>query len=126
MTDKTSTNDRTSTAWNADDVRAWLDARIAASRADQVVAERGGRARQDDCDQATAEEMVCILLRGKASLDDQATFVAALRALLDRDEYIWRGVYDDTRFDRHVRTYIRKLVKMAKTITGFDRTGHYQ
>lgn len=125
MTDRIPTNG-VSPDWNADGVRAWLDARIAAARADQVVAERGGYARQDDCDQASAEEMVCTTLRGKASTDDRAAFTAALRALLDRDDYIWRGVYDDTRFDRHVRAYIRKLAKMAKANSGFDRTGHYQ
>jgi hypothetical protein len=118
--------DKISTEWNAAGVRAWLDARIAAARADQVVAERGGRARQDDCDLASAEEMVCITLRGKAATEDRAAFTAALHTLLDRDDYIWRGVYDDTRFDRHVRRYIRKLVKMAKTGIGFDNIGHYQ
>jgi len=117
--------ERKSTTWDAAGVRVWLDARIAAARADQVVAERGGRARQDDCDQANAEEMVCTLLR-KAVTDDPATFIAAVQVLLDRDEHIWRGVYDDTRFDRHVRTHLRKIARMAKTGTGFDRTGHYQ
>lgn len=117
--------DTTSTGWNAATVRAWLDARIAAARTDQIVAERGGRAQQDDCDRANAEEMVCTLLR-KAVNDDPAAFATAIRTLLDRDEHVWRGVYDDTRFDRHVRQHLRRIAKMAKTNTGFDRTGHYQ
>lgn len=116
----------TATAWNEADVRAWLTSRIAAARADQVAAERGGRDRQDDCDVAAAEEMVCTLLSTGAAASSQASFTAALDALLERDEYIWRGVYDDRRFDRHVRTAIRKIRKMAKTNTGFDRLLRYQ
>ncbi|WP_375272711.1 hypothetical protein [Sphingomonas sp.] len=114
------------TAWNEADVRTWLTSRIAAARADQVAAERHGRDRQDDCDLAAAEEMVCASLCTNAATSSQATFTAALDALLERDEYIWRGVYDDRRFDRHVRTAIRKIRKMAKTNTGFDRLLRYQ
>lgn len=116
----------TVTAWNEVDVRTWLTSRIAAARADQVAAERGGRDRQDDCDVASAEEMVCTLLLAGAATSSQASFTAALDALLERDEYIWRGVYDDRRFDRHVRSAIRKIRKMAKTNTGFDRLLRYQ
>ncbi len=118
--------DKTATEWNGATVRKWLDSRIAAARSDQVAAERAGRGQQDDCDKATAEEMVCATLNTTASTDDPTAFAAALRALLDRDEYVWRGVYDDDRFDRHVRSYIRKLVRMTKTNEGFDRTGRYQ
>ncbi len=114
------------TDWDAAQVRKWLDARIAAARSDQVVAERGGYGQQDDCDKATAEEMVCTLMQAKDSAVDQKRFAADLKALLDRDEFLWRGVYDDTRFDRHVRSYARKLAKMAKTNSGFDRTTRYQ
>jgi len=111
--------------WNAAAVRAWLESRVAASRGDQVVAERGGRDRQDDCDKATAEEMVCsLMVRSKA--DGRDAFAAELRALLERDEYIWRGIYDDRRFDRHVRSYIKMLAKMVKTNSGFDQIRHYQ
>ena len=114
------------TAWDAAAVRAWLAGRIATARTDQVAAERGGRDRQDDCDKATAEEMVCTLLKAKVPADDAAPFLAELDALLDRDEYIWRGVYDDRRFDRHVRTYLKKLLRMTKTNAGFGNMTHYQ
>jgi hypothetical protein len=112
--------------WDGDAVRKWLDARVIAARSEQVVAERGGRELQDDCDKASAEEMVCSLMNRKGVADTQAAFAAALAAILERDEYIWRGVYNDTRFDRHVRSYARKLVKMAKTNTGFENVAHYQ
>ena len=112
--------------WNGATVRRWLDSRIASSRSDQIAAERGGRGQQDDCDKATAEEMVCTLMKAKGSMDDRAAFADDLRALLDRDDFIWRGVYDDTRFDRHVRTYVRKLVRMTKVNEGFGKIGRYQ
>jgi chromosome condensin MukBEF complex kleisin-like MukF subunit len=91
-----------------------------------VAAERGGYERQDDCDKAAAEEMVCRTLRDKKSMGSQTSFTEDLRALLDRDDYIWSGVYNDTRFDRHVRTYIRKLIKMTKTNQGFGNRLRYQ
>ncbi|WP_083224858.1 hypothetical protein [Sphingomonas panacis] len=116
----------TPTAWNGATVRTWLERRIVAARSDQVRAERGGYEFQDDCDKAAAEEMVCAALKGKASVDAQSAFTEELRALLARDDYIWRGVYNDTRFDRHVRSYIRKLVKMTKLNSGFGNTTHYQ
>lgn len=118
--------DKGPTDWDAAQVRKWLDARIAAAKADQVAAERAGWGQHDDCDKATAEEMVCTLMQAKDSAADQKRFAVDLKALLDRDEFLWRGVYDDTRFDRHVRSYVRKLAKMAKTNTGFDRTTRYQ
>ena len=112
--------------WDAELVRNWLESRIAAARADQAVAERAGRGRQDDCDQANAEEMVCGLFRSSQATDSQSAFLAALKALLDRDEYTGRGVYDDARFDRHVKGYIRKLMKMAKANAGFEKVLRYQ
>lgn len=112
--------------WDAALVRKWLESRIAAARADQVTAERAGYGARDDCDKAAAEEMVCAGLRGKAAVDSQAELAAELKALLERDEYIWRGVYDDQRFDRHVRTAIRKLIKMTKTNEGFANTRRFQ
>ena len=110
--------------WNAATVRTWLQSRVAAARSDQVRAERGGYQLQDDCDKAAAEEMVCTLVAKAA--DTQSAFADTLRALLDRDDFIWRGVYNDAKFDRHVRTYIRKLARMAKLNTGFGNTTHYQ
>jgi hypothetical protein len=118
--------DVASSEWNGVTVRKWLKSRVVAARSDQVVAERGGRDRQDDCDRATAEEMVCTLLTVKTSTDAQQAFAVDLRMLLDRDDYIWRGVSDDTRFDRHVRAYIKKLIRMTKANAGFENVTHYQ
>jgi hypothetical protein len=120
------TVDSTAREWDGAAVRKWLESRIMAARSDQVRAQRGGYREQDDCDKATAEEMVCSLVKGEAATADAAIFTRDLRALLERDTYIWRGVYDDTKFDRHVRSYIRKLIKMAKTNDGFGRIAHYQ
>ena len=112
--------------WDGEAVRTWLQSRIVAARADQVTAEKYGRERQDDCDKATAEEMVCTLLKAKKAVDVQSAFADELKSLLDKDDYVWRGVYNDTRFDRHVRTYIRKLAKMTKTNAGFENVKHFQ
>jgi hypothetical protein len=112
--------------WDGDAVRRWLDSRIVAARADQVTAERYGRERQDDCDKAAAEEMVCAAVRSETATNTAAALGEALRALLDRDLYVWRGVYNDDRFDRHVRSYIRKLGRMAKTNDGFENVKRYQ
>lgn len=112
--------------WDGATVRTWLGARVEAARVDQVTAERGGRERQDDCDKAAAEEMVCAALTGEQATASQAAFVARLKDLMDRDSFIWRGVYDDDRFDRHVRSYIRKLTRMAKTNEGFANLRRYQ
>lgn len=121
--DRRGMEDSVSKPWDSTAVRIWLESRVASARADQVVAEKGGRKRQDDCDLAAAEEMVCTLLRGKEA---ERAFVGELKALLDRDEYVWRGVYDDRRFDRHMRTYVRKLLKMAKASEGFGNLKRYQ
>jgi hypothetical protein len=112
--------------WDGMVVRTWLESRIAAARADQVMAERYGRERQDECDQAAAEEMICAALNSEKATNLQADFVLALKALLDRDDYIWRGVYNDARFDRHARTYVRKVMKMAKANEGFENITRYQ
>jgi len=112
--------------WDGAVVRTWLERRIAAARADQVAAERGGRGQQDECDKAAAEEMVCAFLVKGAAADSQTGLAAALKDLLGREDFVWRGVYDDRRFDRHVRTCIRKLQKMTRDNSGFARTGRYQ
>ncbi len=112
--------------WDGAVVRTWLESRVVAARGDQVVAERGGRELQDDCDKASAEEMVCAMMKAGKTADLQASFSDTLLLFLDRDEYIWRGVYNDTRFDRHVRSYAKKLLKMAKSNDGFENTTHYQ
>ncbi len=118
--------DKVAKDWNGATVRAWLDSRVVAARGDQVVAEKAGWERQDDCDKANAEEMVCRILKAKKSVDDQPAFLAELDALLEKDEYICAGVYNDTRFDRHVRAYLKKLRKMAKLNSGFENVAHYQ
>lgn len=118
--------DGIATQWNGANVRKWLESRVAASRLDQIAAERAGRGQQDDCDKATAEEMVCTTLLSKRSTDNREAFAQNLRALLEQDEYLWRGVYDDRMFDRHVRLHVRKLLRMTKTNKGFEKTGHYQ
>jgi hypothetical protein len=112
--------------WDGALVRTWLTSRIAAARADQVAAERYGRERQDDCDKAAAEEMVCAAVNNERATAEQAGLGAALKLLLDRDDFVWRGVYNDDRFDRHARTYIRKLIRMAKTNEGFANVRRYQ
>jgi hypothetical protein len=112
--------------WDGAAVRTWLESRLESARSDQVAAERHGRERQDDCDKAAAEEMICGLLKSKGSTDDQAAFAADLKRLSEQETYIWRGVYDDARFDRHVRGYIRKLVRMTKTGAGFENQSRYQ
>jgi hypothetical protein len=104
--------------WNGATAGKWLEIRVIAARSDQVTAERGGRGRQDDCDRAIAEEMVCSLLQRKGSTDTQKSFSDDLRALLDRDEYVWRGVYDDARFDRQVRSLVKKLIRMTRPTKG--------
>ncbi|UAK23212.1 hypothetical protein [Sphingomonas nostoxanthinifaciens] len=112
--------------WDGAAVRTWLESRIAAARADQVAAERYGRERQDDCDKAAAEELVCTAVRNERVTAQQDMLVQELKGLLDRDDYVWRGVYNDDRFDRHVRTYIRKLMKSAKANEGFANIKRYQ
>jgi hypothetical protein len=115
-----------SKAWDGAIVRKWLESRIVAARSDQVAAERSGRGHQDDCDKAAAEEMICALLKSSEATNIQSAFSQELKSLLDRDEYVWRGVYDDMRFDRHVKSYIRKLLKMTKANAGFEKTLRYQ
>lgn len=117
---------RVATEWDGVAVRKWLESRIAAARTDQVTAERGGWELHDDCDKATAEEMVCSLVNKDASTAAAEPFMVSLRALLERDDYLWRGVYNDLRFDRHVRSFIKKLIKMTKTNDGFGNIAHYQ
>jgi hypothetical protein len=112
--------------WDGVVVQKWLESRVVAARAGQAAAERNGRSHQDDCDKATAEEMVCSLLKRDKTTSGPEAFLEELRVLLDRDDYVWRGVYDDVRFDRHVRSFIKKLIKMAKANDGFANTAHYQ
>lgn len=56
-------------------------------------------------------------------MQGEKAFSEDLRTLIDCDEYTWRGLYDDARLDRHVRSYGRKLVKMSKANDGFGNWG---
>lgn len=112
--------------WDPAQVRLWLERRIKAARADQDVADRYGRDREDDYDKAAAEEWVCEQFRHSDAVEDQARFGDALKALLKKDDFYRAGVRSDQRFEREVRAYLRKLAKMAKTNTGFGKTLRYQ
>ena len=70
--------------------------------------------------------MVCSPMNIERSPDSQAAFEESLRALLDREDYILRGVTDGARFDRYVRSLVKTLIRMAKANAGFENTGHYQ
>jgi len=112
--------------WNAAQVRTWLERRYAAARLDQAAADRRGYEARDDFDQAAAEEWVCRALMGDACTDAQASFAARLKELIARDDYPATGLNDDARFERHVRSYLRKLARMTKVNEGFDKTLRYQ
>lgn len=113
-------------AWNGEQVRKWLDCRIDAARLDQAAADQRGYAAQDDYDKAAAEEWVCRSLKTVADKDDQAAFAGRIKDLLGLDEYRITGIYDDRRFERHVRANLRKLTRMTKANEGFDNTLRYQ
>lgn len=112
--------------WDSAQVRLWLERRIKAARADQDVADRYGRDREDDYDKAAAEEWVCEQFRHSDAINDPARFGAALKALLAKDDFYRAGVRSEQRFEREVKAYLRKLSKMAKTNTGFGKTLRYQ
>jgi hypothetical protein len=113
-------------AWDGEAVRKWLECRLEAARLDQVVADKQGYSAQDDYDKAAAEEWVCRALRIAADKDDQAAFADRVKHLLGQDDYPVTGIYDDRRFERHVRANLRKLAKMAKSNAGFENTLRYQ
>lgn len=115
-----------SNAWNGELVRAWLQHRFAASRLDQAAADRRGYTAQDDYDKAAAEEWVCSALKTAAWTNDQAALAKRLKDLIAQDDYQATGIYDDRRFERHVRGYLRTLAKMTKANEGFDKTLRYQ
>ena len=113
-------------AWYGEQVRKWLERRVEAARLDQAAADRRGPAARDDYDQAAAEEWVCRALNAPDCTGDQAGFAARLKALLDQDEDQVTGIQDDSRFERHVRGHLRKLVRMTKANEGFEKTLHHQ
>jgi len=112
--------------WDREAVCKWLACRINAARLDQIVADKRGYAAQDDYDMAAAEEWVCRILRIAADKDDQAAFADRLKRLLGQEDYPATGIYDDRRFERHVRANLRKLNRMTKTNEGFENTLRYQ
>ncbi|GAA4220444.1 hypothetical protein GCM10022253_24580 [Sphingomonas endophytica] len=112
--------------WDAPQVRKWLERRIAAARLDQAAADRGGYEARDDYDKAAAEEWACRAATGADWTDEQATLAARLKELIGQDDYPVTGIHDDLRFERHVRTYLRKLAKMTKANDGFDKTLRHQ
>jgi hypothetical protein len=114
------------TPWDGALVRAWLERRLVAARSDQAAADRLSRSAEGDSDKAAAEEFVCRTLKLPDATGDQAGFAARLKALLDQDAYRHAGAYDDRRFEREVRAYLRKLARMTKTNSGFENRLRYQ
>ena len=112
--------------WDGELVRKWLERRFDASRLDQAAADKRGYEARDDYDKAAAEEWACRALKGAACTNDQAAFATRLKELIGQDEYQATGIYDDTRFERHVRTHLRKLAKMTKANEGFEKTLRHQ
>lgn len=112
--------------WDGEVIRKWLDSRVQAARLEQAAADKRGYEAQDDYDKAAAEDWVCQTLRTGGRIDAQAAFAAHLKELLVQEEYCVTGVYDDRRFERHVRANLRKLAKMTKANDGFANTLRYQ
>ncbi|PNU05118.1 hypothetical protein [Novosphingobium guangzhouense] len=115
-----------SKVWDAAQVRTWLERRFEASKLDQAAADRRGYEAQDDYDKAAAEEWVCRTLKAADCLNSQTTFAARIKDLIAQDEYRVTGIYDDARFQRNVRSQLRKLAKMTKANEGFEKTLRYQ
>jgi hypothetical protein len=46
--------------------------------------------------------------------------------LIGQDEYSATSLHDDIWFERHVRTYLRKLAKMTKANEGFEKSLRHQ
>lgn len=112
--------------WDGERVRKWLDRRFEASRLDQAAADRRGHEARDDYDKAAAEEWVCRMLKNVDCTNEQAVFAKRLKELIGQDEYPATSIYDDARFERHVRSHLRRLVKMTKANEGFEKTLHHQ
>lgn len=113
-------------AWDGEQVRKWLERRLDAAKLDQAAADRRGYDAQDDYDKAAAEEWVCRTLKSSDTAGEQAAFAGRIKALAVQDGYAVTGIYDDARFHRNVRGYLRKLAKMTKANEGFEKTLRYQ
>jgi len=112
--------------WDGELVRKWLERRLAASKLDQAAADRRGYEAQDDYDKAAAEEWVCRALQAADCANEQVMFARRLKDLIGQDEYPATGIYDDVRFERHVRGQLRKLARMTKANEGFEKTLRFQ
>ena len=115
-----------SKAWDGELVRKWLERRFEASKLDQAAADRRGYEARDEYDKAAAEEWVCRALKDADCTNEQATFAKRLKELIGQEEYPATGIYDDTRFERHVRGQLRKVAKMTKANEGFEKMLRYQ
>jgi hypothetical protein len=113
-------------AWDGELVRKWLARRFEVSQLDQAAADRRGYEAGDDYDKAAAEEWACRALKDAACTDDQTAFAARIKELIAQDDYRTASTYDDARFERNVRSYLRKLAKMTKANEGFEKTLRYQ
>lgn len=112
--------------WDGEVVRRWLESRFKASLDEQARADRKGRGYEDEYDKAAAEEWVCRQMQTSATTDDPQRFAAFLKDLLGQEEYRRTGVHDDRRFEREVRSYLRKVIKMTKANTGFENISRFQ
>jgi hypothetical protein len=115
-----------SKAWDGELVRKWLEHRFEASKLDQAAADRRGYEAQGEYDRGAAEEWVCRALKAADCTNEQATFAKRLKELAGQEEYRATGIYDDMRFERHVRGQLRKLAKMTKANDGFEKALRYQ
>jgi hypothetical protein len=115
-----------SKSWDGSQVQTWLERRLKASKLDQAAADRRGYEARDDYDKAAAEEWACRALMGAECTMEQAALAKRLKVLIDQDDYPATGIHDDVRFERHVRAYLRNVVKMTKANDGFDKTLRYQ
>lgn len=112
--------------WDGEQVRKWLERRFEASRLDQAAADRRGYEARDDYDKAAAEEWVCRVLKNADCTDEQAAFAKRVKELVSQDDYPATSTYDDARFERHIRSYLRKLAKMTKANEGFEKVLRHQ
>ena len=112
--------------WDGDQVRNWLTQRVAAAKLDQATADRRGYEARDEYDKAAAEEWVCSTLQAVDEINAQPSFSKRIKDFIGQDEYPVTGIYDDVRFERLVRGYLRKLAKMTKANDGFDNTMRFQ
>lgn len=112
--------------WTGDQVRTWLERRMAAAKLDQAAADRAGYASRDDYDKAAAEEWACRTLSLGDCTTTQAAFAARIKALIGQDDYRVAGINDDERFERHVRAYLRQVAKMTKDNAGFENVRRFR